>query len=259
LREVLIFLALAIVGERLGADVQYYQDQSGANYDFQNIREVGSYGRFIGGNPSPGFRAVIPDTLALYPSGSNLTVNAYGVYGYGYGIPSSYATSQLSFSVKARSGQDISAVSLRLGGTYDLQYAENPAWGVAKENTASLSISCPISIQAVGIDGVILNIPELLNSFSPSVVFNPNAKTWAVALNLEDIKNLNPAVFSVSSMKITELAVTITPILNAQTNQGSSSAYLNNLSFAVIPEPSSLSLLLAGGAVFAAARRRRLV
>lgn len=104
MREVLIFLALAIVGERLRADVQYYQDQFGANYDFQNIREVGSYGRFIGGNPSPGFRAVIPDTLALYPSGSNLTVNAYGVYGYGYGIPSSYATSRLSFSVKARSG-----------------------------------------------------------------------------------------------------------------------------------------------------------
>lgn len=102
-----------------------------------------------------------------------------------------------------------------------------------------------------------LNIPELLNNFSPSVVFNSNAKTWAVALDLEDIKNLNPAVFSVSSMKTTELAVTITPILNAQTNQGSSSAYLNNLSFAVIPEPSSFSLLLVGGAVLVAGRRRK--
>ena len=36
--------------------------------------------------------------------------------------------------------------------------------------------------------------------------------------------------------------------------------YLNTgFRIAMVPEPSSLSLLLAGGAVFAAARRRRLV
>ena len=90
--------------ERMHADVQYYQDQSTSNYDFLNIREVGSYGKFMGGNPSPGFKAMMPDSLVLYPGGSNLNVNAYGVYGYGYGIPSSYATSQLIFSVKANMG-----------------------------------------------------------------------------------------------------------------------------------------------------------
>ena len=254
-KTVIKLLFISFSSAPLFADVQYYQDQFGANYDFLNIREVGSYGKYIGGSPSPGFKAMIPDSLALYPNGSNLNVNAYGVYGYGYGIPSSYATSQLSFSVKAKTGQDIQSVSLRLGGTYDLQYVENPVWGVLKENTASLSISCPISIQVIGINNEMISMPELLNNFAPSIEFNSSTKTWSVKWEIEDIRNLNPMVFSASSMQITELAFTVTPTLSAQTNQGSSSAYLNNLTFAVIPEPSSLSLLALGGVIVACRRR----
>jgi PEP-CTERM motif len=256
-KTIIKLLFISVLSAPLFADVQYYQDQFGANYDFLNIREVGSYGKYIGGSPSPGFKAMIPDSLALYPNGSNLNVNAYGVYGYGYGIPSSYATSQLSFSVKAKTGQDIQSVSLRLGGTYDLQYVENPVWGVLKENTASLSISCPISIQVIGINNEMISIPELLNNFAPSVEFNSSTKTWSVKWEIEDIRNLNPMVFSASSMQITELAFTVAPTLSAQTNQGSSSAYLNNLTFAVIPEPSSLSLLVLGGVVVALRRRKK--
>jgi len=258
MRKTIIKLSFIIVSSApLFADVQYYQDQFGANYDFLNIREVGSYGKYIGGSPSPGFKAMIPDSLALYPNGSNLNVNAYGVYGYGYGIPSSYATSQLSFSVKAKTGQDIQSVSLRLSGNYDLQFVENPVWGVLRENTASLSISCPISIQVIGINNKMISIPELLNNFAPLIEFNSSAKTWSVKWEVEDIRNLNPTVFSASSMQITELAVTVTPTLSAQTNQGSSNAYLNNLTFAVIPEPSALSLLAVGLGGLAMMRRRR--
>ena len=244
--------------ERMHADVQYYQDQSTSNYDFLNIREVGSYGKFMGGNPSPGFKAMMPDSLVLYPGGSNLNVNAYGVYGYGYGIPSSYATSQLIFSVKANMGNEINAVSLRIGGTYDLQYVENPVWGVTKENTASLSISCPVSIQAIGVNGLLVNMPELLNNFSPSINYNSNNKTWSIDWKIENIRGLNPEIYSSPSMKITELAVIVAPTLSAQTNQGSSSAYLNNFSFAVVPEPSALSLLAVGLGGLAMMRRRRL-
>jgi hypothetical protein len=256
-KTIIKLLFISFSSAPLFADVQYYQDQFSANYDFLNIREVGSYGKYIGGSPSPGFKAMIPDSLALYPNGSNLNVNAYGVYGYGFGIPSSYATSQLSFSVKAKTGQDIQSVSLRLGGTYDLQFVENPVWGVLKENTASLSISCPISIQVIGINNEMISIPELLNNLAPLIEFNSSAKTWSVKWEVEDIRNLNPTVFSASSMRITELAVTVTPTLSAQTNQGSSSAYLNNLTFAVIPEPSSLSLLTLAGLVVALGRRKK--
>ena len=102
-----------------------------------------------------------------------------------------------------------------------------------------------------------ISMPELLNNFAPSIEFNSSTKTWSVKWEIEDIRNLNPMVFSASSMQITELAFTVTPILSAQTNQGSSSAYLNNLTFAVIPEPSSLSLLVLGGVVVALGRRRQ--
>ena len=132
---------------------------------------------------------------------------------------------------------------------------ENPVWGVLKENTASLSISCPISIQVIGINNEMISMPELLNNFAPSIEFNSSTKTWSVKWEIEDIRNLNPMVFSASSMQITELAFTVTPTLSAQTNQGSSSAYLNNLTFAVIPEPSSLSLLALGGVIVACRRR----
>ena len=71
-------------------------------------------------------------------------------------------------------------------------------------------------------------------------------------------KDLNK-IFNIPSMQITELSVTITPDLTAFrsiSDQNSSSIFLTNASFALIPEPSISSLFGLGLAGLLARRRR---
>jgi hypothetical protein len=129
-------------------------------------------------------------------------------------------------------------------------------------------------MQVMGINGIPFSSTDMINGYS--IPINPSSVTvsvegteivdngqgiwsgtWQGAIQgsalVEDLSRL----FNAPTMKITELAISITPDLSAFSNNGNAMTSINNLTFAAIPEPTTGSLLLLGALGLASVRRFR--
>ena len=231
-----------------------YGDLFGFNYSFVNIKETSLTGSVLG-RPSQ-----VADSLIFLP-------NPYGALATGPGFRSDFDTTQLSFRIVANPGKAIDKLKITAAGTYSVSSA-------GLSSFASVMMSMPLTMQVMGINGIPFTSTDMINGYSipidPSsvtvsvegteIVDNGQgiwSGTWQGAIQgsalVEDLNRL----FNAPTMEITELAISITPDLSAFSNNGNATTYINNLTFAPIPEPTTGSLMVLSFLSLAYVHRRR--
>ena len=231
-----------------------YGDLFGFNYSFVNIKETSLTGSVLG-RPSQ-----VGDSLVFLP-------NPYGSVATGPGFQSDFDTTQLSFRIVANPGKAIDKLKITAAGTYSVSSA-------GLSSFASVMMSMPLTMQVMGINGIPFTSTDMINGYSipidPSyvtvsvegaeIVDNGQGTwsgTWQGAIQgsalVEDLSRL----FNAPTMEITELAISITPDLSAFSNNGNATTYINNLTFAPIPEPTTGSLMVLSFLSLAYVHRRR--
>ena len=230
-----------------------YGDLFGFNYSFVNIKETSLTGSVLG-RPSQ-----LADSLIFLP-------NPYGSLATGPGFRSDFDTTQLSFRIVANPGKAIDKLKITAAGTYSVSSA-------GLSSFASVMMSMPLTMQVMGINGIPFTSTDI-NGYS--IPINPSSVTvsvegteivdngqgtwsgtWQGAIQgsalVEDLNRL----FNAPTMEITELAISITPDLSAFSNNGNATTYINNLTFAPIPEPTTGSLMVLSFLSLAYVHRRR--
>ena len=181
------------------------------------------------------------------------------------GTGTNTASAVVSLDMVANPGLwfDGAAISLSLNAetTYSL---------VAPLSTSSaqVSLSAPVSVDVIGLDGAPYvsgtPLPGTLTVTPPSVsvsgplAFSNGNMSGSYSFDINTIK----VYFGIGAgQKITAMRLQVSPVLTAQSQDGSASGQLVNFDVAnnVVPEPSTYALLLLGtGAVaFVFWRRRR--
>jgi len=231
-----------------------YGDLFGFNYSFVNIKETSLTGSVLG-RPSQ-----VGDSLVFLP-------NPYGSVATGPGFQSDFDTTQLSFRIVANPGKAIDKLKITAAGTYSVSSA-------GLSSFASVMMSMPLTMQVMGVNGIPFTSACMINGYS--IPINPSSVT--VSLEGTEIVDNGQGIwsgtwqgnvqgsalvaglseiFNVPTMKITELAIAITPDLSAFSNNGNATTYLDNLTFTAIPEPTTGSLMLLSFLSLAYVHRRR--
>ena len=248
-------LSLAIVSQAFSSNLTTsYGDIFGFNYSFVNIKETSSTGAVLG-------RPIqVADSLTFMP-------NPYGSVATGSGFQQDFDTTQLSFRIVANAGREIEQLRISASGTYSVSSA-------GLSSFAAVMMSMPFTMQVMGVNGIPFTSTDMINGYS--IPINPSSVTvsvdgaeivdngqgiwsgtWLGAIQgsalVEDLSRL----FDVPTMKITELAIAITPDFSAFSNNGNATTYFNNLTFAAVPEPTTGSLLVLGALGLATLRRFR--
>ena len=152
-------------------------------------------------------------------------------------------------------------LSLNAETTYSLA-APSPT------SSAQVSLSAPVSVDVTGLDGApyvsgtplpgTLTVTPSSVSVSGPLAFTNGSLSGTFTLDINTIK----VYFGIGAgSKITAMRLQISPILTAQSQNGSATGQLVNFDVAnnVVPEPSTYALLLigAGALGFVSWRRRR--
>jgi len=248
-------LSLAIASQAFSSNLTTnYGDIFGFNYSFVNIKETSSTGAVLG-------RPIqVADSLTFMP-------NPYGSVATGSGFQQDFDTTQLSFRIVANAGREIEQLRISASGTYSVSSA-------GLSSFAAVMMSMPFTMQVMGVNGTPFTSTDMIKGYSipidPSsvtisvegseIVDKANgiwSGTWQGAIQgsalVEDLSKL----FDVPTMKITELAIAITPDFSAFSNNGNATTYFNNLTFAAVPEPTTGSLMVLSFLGLAYVRRRR--
>jgi hypothetical protein len=231
-----------------------YGDLFGFNYSFVNIKETSLTGSVLG-RPSQ-----VADSLIFLP-------NPYGALATGPGFRSDFDTTQLSFRIVANPGKAIDQLKITAAGTYSVSSA-------GLSSFASVMMSMPLTMQVMGINGIPFTSTDMINGYS--IPINPSSVTvsvegteivdngqgiwsgtWQGAIQGSALVAELSEIFDVPTMKITELAISITPDLSAFSNNGNATTSINNLTFAAIPEPTTGSLMVLSFLSLAYVHRRR--
>jgi len=244
-----IFCTLTAPVKGFSATVNY-GDQSSSVFHFSLINETSPLGTFLG-NPDGSAGSPIPlaftdasgiDSLGFTPS-ANLAVAASG------NPASSYATSKFSFHISSPSDAFITDLRITLRGTYNINNNPLPT------DRASIYLDTDVFVEAFGNFGALPSGPTKTASYSfPSQAWTQatsSATNWIIEWNA----NL-ASIFSAPTMNVTKVNLSITPdIFLLAENFGSGSLFLNQMTVAVIPEPSTSALASVG--LLALLRRRR--
>ena len=227
-----------------------YNNQSASVFQFSLINETSPLNTFLG-NPNGSSGSPIPtastdasgfDFLRFSPS-ANLSVAASG------NPAVSYATSKFSFHISSPSNTYITDLKISLGGTYNINNTPLPS------DKASIFLDTNVFIEAFGNLGTLPAGPTKTASYRFPAQEWTSATVGAVNWSVEWNGNL-ASIFSAPAMNVTKINFSITPdIFLLAENFGSGSLFLDQMTIAVIPEPSTASLLLVGLVPLLRARR----
>ena len=247
--------ALAFVSQSFASTLTTsYGDMFGFNYSFINIKETSATGSVLG-KPNQ-----VADSLTFMP-------NPYGSVSTGPGFQQDFDTTQLSFRIVANPGREIDRLRISASGTYSVSSA-------GLSSFAAVMMSIPFTMQVMGVNGIPFTSTDMINGYS--IPINPSSVTvsvegaeivdngqgiwsgtWLGAIQGSALVQDLSRLFDVPTMKITELAIAITPDFSAFSNNGNATTYFNNLTFAAVPEPTTGSLLVLGALGLATLRRFR--
>lgn len=266
----LIYLWLA-TGALSSAGTINYGSRTSSSYDFLEINEVSALNTYLGGNATNPVSTpvVLGNTLAFSPN-TSLQVSTASIASSS-GNATDHASTAFGFKIRAKANQTIDQLKIDVTGSYNL-FSVN--LGGSTPSMSVVTINVPMTLQLFGVDGAVYTpatqlgfnltvTPSSVTASSNGIgnVVSPSG-TWAGSWNGANVNGVFTQdlarIFSIPSMKITELLVTVTPDLNtfrSISDQNSASVFLTNASFAVIPEPSTASLLLLG--LFPLLRNRR--
>lgn len=223
-----------------------YSNVSGSRFTFSQIFETSAQNTFLGGDsfyypPSsvPTFVAFQDpagfDYIKFSPS-AGLTRSTQGSW------PLSMST-KLSMMIGSSNSIAIPGAKFRMEGTARVREPQT-------NSTASFYLDTTVFLDVFGLTGTTqvpasLSRSILLNSYTHQ---DPSLVNWVVEWQSTNLESLfNDPVFNSPTMKISKLSLSINPFfeLSAQ-NQGYAEFYVNQLQVAVIPEPGSNFLALAG-------------
>ena len=232
-----------------------YSNQTAQVFSFSQISEVSPQNTFLGGEFYPwssnstvlrAFRGLDQYDTLEYSPGTSLSIGAQNGW---TGTNTATATTRFATRITSASLDEIMGFRIRMEGitvlsenssTADAQasvqgmldlsfYGSNGSWGLSKNVTMT-----PLSLGTTGMN------------------------RWEMEWGQANLKNFlqQEAAFNPSTMKITELTLQFTPFFSATAlDQASANLYVNQLQVAVIPEPSTLSLLALGSGGFMLRRR----
>ena len=248
-------LTLAFVSQSFSSTLSTsYGDLNGFSYSFVSIKESSSTGSVLG-RPSQ-----VGDSLIFAP-------NPLGSVATGSGFQQDFDATQLSFRLVANSGKVIDQLKISASGTYSVNSA-------GLSSFAAVMMNMPFTMQVMGVNGTPFTSTDMIKGYS--IPINPSAVTisvegseivdkanglwsgtWQGALQESTLVAELSKIFNVPTMKITELAISITPDFSAFSNNGNATTNLTSLTFAAIPEPTTGSLLVLGALGLATLRRFR--
>lgn len=239
-----------------------YGSRTSSSYDFLEINEVSAQETYLGGNAvNPVATPVVLGNTLTFSPNTSLQVSTASVAS-STGNATDHASTAFGFKIRAKANQTIDQLKIDMTGTYNL-FSVN--LGSTTPSMAVVTINVPMTLQLFGVNGAVyapatqmgFNLtvtPSSVTASSNGIgnVVSPSG-TWTgswtgATVNGAFTQDL-ATIFSIPSMEITELLVTVTPDLNtfrSISDQNSASVFLTNASFAVIPEPSSSALLLVG-------------
>lgn len=131
---------------------------------------------------------------------------------------------------------------------------------LGRSSSATFDFSASLYLQVFGVNGnetfvdrrfkkTFLDIPALTGTWTTE---NTQRLTYTIS-NLEQI--FQDVGFNPASMNITKLGLSLTPEIALTSTSGSAQFQMNQMTIAVIPEPSTASLLLLGLVPFLRSRR----
>ena len=197
----------------------------------------------------------------LHGDSLKISFGNFGGVTSGTGLKFDFSSAQIGFTVQSEYPTAvINDLQISASGTYSVVAS------MTAGSWAEVITQIPFNLAVVGVNGIPYADADLVRGYSldvlptqVSVVQNGDrvdAGPWNATWSISGLGASLAAIFNIPTMNITALDLAITPDLSNMSMDGTSSLYLNQLVFAAVPEPSSLSLLSLG-AVWCLARRRR--
>lgn len=236
-----------LLNHHLSAASLNYANSSGSTFTFSQMSEYSYLDTFIGSIPG-NVPQVMTDTRGDYLNWIPSTVLDAAAGG---SRPSAYATSRFSTVIAGKT----TPANVAIPG---LEIAFDFRTNLSSAPTSTVDFSASLYLQIFGINGSEMSIPRnfkttlspssLAQTWSSSNPAHQGWNNWALTYTINDLEALfQPVGFNPSTMNITKLGLSLTPEVSITTSgAGDAKLFMDQMTIAVIPEPSTTSLLLLG-------------
>jgi hypothetical protein len=232
-----------------------YANSSGTTFTFSQMSEYSYLNTFIGSIPG-NIPQVFTDPRGDYLNWVPSTVLDAAANS---SAPSAYATSRFSTVISGNTapGSTMPA-NIPIPGLEIVFDLSTDFFGPS--SAATFDFSASLYLQVFGVNGnessvsrnfkkTFLDVPALTGSWS-------SQGTFQFTHTIHDLEEIFRDVgFTPSTMNITKLGLSLTPEINVTATSGSAQFQMNQMTIAIIPEPSTASLLLLGLVPLLRARR----
>ena len=251
----LVLIGFLGIQSSYGASLNY-ANSSGATFSFSQMSEYSYLDTFIGSIPG-NTPQVMTDSRGDYLNWIPSTVlDAMA----GGSRSSAYASSRFSAVIAGKTAPaNVAIPGLEI--SFDLRT------NISSNLSSTVDFSASLFLQVFGVDGNEISVPrtfkttlspaDLSQTWSSSNGAHQGWRTWALTYSINDLEALfQPAGFNPPTMSITKLGLSLTPEISINTSgTGDARFYMDQMTIAVIPEPSTSALASVG--LLALLRQRR--
>ena len=233
-----------------------YANSSGATFSFSQMSEYSFLDTFIGSIPG-NTPQVMTDSRGDYLNWIPSTVLDAAAGG---SKTSAYATSRFSSVISGKNSSNVAIPGLEI--VFDLRTNISP------NPTSTVDFSASLFLQIFGVNGNESSIPrtfkktlfptDLSGSWTSSNASHQGWQDWTLVYTIADLEaEFQNAGFVPSTMNITKLGLSLTPEISVETSgAGSAAFYMDQMTIAVIPEPTSATLFVFGSSLLLLRRRK---